>query len=302
MIDFTEIGEYGEQWELFARDFLQEIGFHIESHPDRGADGGKDILVTEDVTGTLYKGRFRWLVSCKNFAKSGKSVSEARDELNIIERLGSFRAKGFIGFYSTLASAGLNTRLRQLLDEEKISAFRIFDHKIIENYLITAGYSKLMIRYFPSSYKKIKPIHSILDEYVPLKCNLCKKDLLIDLFSKEYSANLVHIERYDEESSKTLIQEVYVACKENCDRNLSTSAETRGMTTGWTDISDLTIPIEFLRYVFAIMNNIRQGTINFTDEAFDKEKEILISIAQKVLRFTTEDERKRFNVLSSIRF
>ena len=56
------------------------------------------MLVTEETHGALFKGRFRWLVSCKHFAKSGKSINE-RDELNILERMESFCAQGFIGFY-----------------------------------------------------------------------------------------------------------------------------------------------------------------------------------------------------------
>ena len=44
MIDYCEIPSDGEIWELFARDLLEELGFIIESGPDRGADGGKDIF------------------------------------------------------------------------------------------------------------------------------------------------------------------------------------------------------------------------------------------------------------------
>jgi hypothetical protein len=141
MIDFSEISHETDQWELFARDFLQEFGLDIESPPDRGPDAGKDMLVTEETHGALFKGRFRWLVSCKHFAKSGKSINE-RDELNILERMESFCAQGFIGFYSTLASSGLNTRLCTLRDEGKIAEYRIFDHQLITNHLITVGFSK----------------------------------------------------------------------------------------------------------------------------------------------------------------
>lgn len=52
MIDFTEI-QSGEVWELFARDFLAELGLAVESPSDRGADQGKDLLVQEDRTGSL---------------------------------------------------------------------------------------------------------------------------------------------------------------------------------------------------------------------------------------------------------
>ena len=64
------------------------------------------MLISEQLKGNLNKYRFQWLVSCKHFAKSGNSVKET-DEPNILERLSSFNADGFIGFYSTLPSSGL---------------------------------------------------------------------------------------------------------------------------------------------------------------------------------------------------
>jgi hypothetical protein len=38
----------------------------------------------------------------------------------------------------------------------------------------------------------------------------------------------------------------------------------------------------------------------YSDEAYSKEKKILIKISQKVLRFTTEIERARFKELLSL--
>jgi hypothetical protein len=147
MIDFQEI-QNGETWELFARDFLTELGFYIESSPDRGSDAGKDLIVSEELKGNLGLCKFRWLVSCKNNAVSGKSVNE-EDEKNILERIESFEADGFIGVYSTLPSSALNTRLNKLRDNLKVKDFRIFDYKLIENHLIRVGYSTLLLRYFP---------------------------------------------------------------------------------------------------------------------------------------------------------
>jgi len=49
MIDFTEVSYDRDDWELFSRDFLQTIGLHIEVPPDRGADHGRDLLVTETI-------------------------------------------------------------------------------------------------------------------------------------------------------------------------------------------------------------------------------------------------------------
>jgi len=86
MIDFAEMPYTDDTWELFARDFLRERGFFIESPPDRGPDAGKDLLIIEQLKGNLNKYQFRWLVSCKHFASSGASVTE-KDEPNILERV-----------------------------------------------------------------------------------------------------------------------------------------------------------------------------------------------------------------------
>lgn len=64
MLDFTEIAD-SDTWELFARDFLSALGFVIDVEPGRGADGGKDMLVSEQLKGKLHSTKFVWLVSCK---------------------------------------------------------------------------------------------------------------------------------------------------------------------------------------------------------------------------------------------
>lgn len=49
MIDFKEIEQDGELWELFARDFLQQICYYVETTVDRGPDGKKDLIVSEPI-------------------------------------------------------------------------------------------------------------------------------------------------------------------------------------------------------------------------------------------------------------
>ena len=59
IIDFKEIPQAnianGEQdiFELFAREFFHTIGFSIIQDPDRGQDGGRDIIVSEKRTGII---------------------------------------------------------------------------------------------------------------------------------------------------------------------------------------------------------------------------------------------------------
>jgi hypothetical protein len=291
MIDFSEIPDDGEQWELFARDFLQESGFFIEQAPDRGPDGGKDLLVTERLRGNLGNYEFRWLISCKHFAKSKKSVQE-KDEINIQERLESYNADGFIGFYSTLASSGLNTRLSQLREKGKIKDYKIFDHKLIENYLLRVGYSSMMIHYMPNNYKKISPLRLVEDSYVPLKCQACGKDILETMYEKPYNGIVVFLEdRTDFYNPKYV--EVYWCCKGECDRKLRVAKESSNRITGWEDIGDLIIPVYFLDWIFSHFNGLRNSENLFSDEAFENLKLFIVAISQRVLREMTESERER---------
>lgn len=56
-LDFKEIAQgnisNGEQdsFELFAREFMELLGYEVLSGPDRGSDLGRDIIVQEARTG-----------------------------------------------------------------------------------------------------------------------------------------------------------------------------------------------------------------------------------------------------------
>jgi hypothetical protein len=113
IIDFKEIPEAhkptGDQdvFELFARDFLEALGFSIIEGPGRGIDRGRDLLVTETVGGTISTQEKIWVVSAKHKAHSGKSVTDI-DEPDPMGRVRKFKAQGFMGFYSTVPSSGLD--------------------------------------------------------------------------------------------------------------------------------------------------------------------------------------------------
>lgn len=158
IIDFKEIppgntgGEGQDEFELFGRDFLEELGFKIIQHPSRGADGKKDMIVF----GSFDENeKINWLVSCKHNAhsKSFKSVSE-EDEINPLERLKSNKCMGFIGIYSTIASSGWSERLLNLRHEIQSE---IFDHRRIEKQIVHfPERHTLFWRYFTNSYNTYK--------------------------------------------------------------------------------------------------------------------------------------------------
>ena len=162
-----------DEFELFSRDFFAYLGYKIISEPDRGQDGGKDILIQETRKGIGGETNFLWLVSCKHFAhsKSGKGTSVGvDDEINISDRVGAFKCCGFIGFYSTVVSSGLNTRLENLVEN-----FKIYHRGNIEEVLLRdQGGMQIARRYFPQSMKvwdesnNFTKNHSIIDENTEL--------------------------------------------------------------------------------------------------------------------------------------
>lgn len=165
MINFNEIplansGEGNQDsFELFARDFLKQSGYKIISEPSRGPDGGIDILLEEQRDGNSGQTTIiRWLVSCKHYSHSGQSITPSIEK-NIVDRVKAADCHGFIGFYSTISSTGLNERLQALLISSGIS-YIVFDSKKIESEIL--GYTSMeliFMRYFPESYKKWKELY-----------------------------------------------------------------------------------------------------------------------------------------------
>lgn len=155
-LDFTEIpeahkGPYRDRFEMFAREMLLSEGFRIIDHPDRGADGGRDLIVEEDRTGPGGANVVRWLVSCKHKAHSGTSVSPT-DEFNVRDRLGTHRCGGFISFYSTLPSSGLGGVLSRLRPEFE---YLQFDSEVIERKLLDTPRGRILAaRYMPKSFNE----------------------------------------------------------------------------------------------------------------------------------------------------
>lgn len=167
MIDFKEIPlantGSGEQdyFELFARDFFLQLGFKIVENPARGTDNGRDLIISE-----LFEHKIdnsiteeRWLISCKHYSMSGKSVT-AKDEPDIYDRMKSNNCTGFIGFYSTIANESLVRKLNN-------ARFIIYDNKKIESFLTSKPDLLILFKtYFPKSYDRFKKLN---EPFIPKK-------------------------------------------------------------------------------------------------------------------------------------
>jgi hypothetical protein len=163
IIDFKEIPQANtgegnqDSFEAFARDFLFVLGYEIDEGPSRGADGGKDLIVTEKMMGILSSTKIRWLVSCKHYAHSGKAIG-GNDEVDIIVRVEKFKCSGFMAFYSTLPSSGLQDTFSRLKDKMSIE---VIDGARIEHLLLNeSNLIKVAARYFPQSFRNERQLET----------------------------------------------------------------------------------------------------------------------------------------------
>jgi hypothetical protein len=183
--DFKEIptaasGAARDQFELFARDFLELLGMKTIIGPDRGPDAGRDLVMEERRVGVAGETRVRWLVSCKHKAHSGASVTPD-DESDIHDRVKTHGCRGFLGFYSTVRSSGLATKLTA--PDLRFEVETYDQAKIEKQLLAMAAGVALAKRYFPISIAAWVKEHptpaKIFREEPDLLCMACRKDLML---------------------------------------------------------------------------------------------------------------------------
>ena len=183
LIDFKEIpvskgtGTTQDVFEKFSRDFLELMGYEIISGPARGADGGIDIKVLEKRKGVGGVTEIYWLVSCKHYAHSGKSITKEIEQ-DIRDRVEKHGCNGFIGLYTTIANQSLLNSLEAL--SNKIE-YQLFDNEKIEKHIVGVHSNENMfIRFFPESYKRWKDLYYYTE---PIK-------LFSEFLEKKYSSEI----------------------------------------------------------------------------------------------------------------
>lgn len=307
ILDFKEIPEahkasgLQDTFELFARDFLAFLGYKIITDPDRGADGGVDLMVEEKRTGVGGETIIRWLVSCKHKAYSGNSVSPS-DDGNISDRVAANNCQGFIGFYSTLASSGLTGILEGLKGRTE---YQVFDKEKIERELVHSSRGlEIAERYFPNSvsnWKTENPQPAIIFADEPgLQCKVCGKELLSQ--DDKGVISLWQRIRTDYEKEPKHFEYIFWTCRGNCDRALQQfirEQTNKRLIDGWEDIGDVMMPTVFIKWVMPILNQLRSGTI-YSDQAFEDLKKFLLNVYPFACRHLTEKEKERVQSLMMI--
>ncbi|MBB1432065.1 restriction endonuclease [Pseudoalteromonas sp. SG43-4] len=155
IIDFSELGD-GQTFEYFCGAFLSKFGFIIEKNGSIGPDGGCDLIVSEP--SIVNKNvRYRWLVSCKNFSKSKKSVSANDLSLNR-GLLDKFKCHGVMVLATTQFTNGCEDNLRGIFSDIRDSFVLINCLDIEKELLRDLKYCYLLKQYFPKSYNKLVKI------------------------------------------------------------------------------------------------------------------------------------------------
>lgn len=185
-----------EEWERFAVEVIRCSGFEIETEPAYGTDGGKDFIVSHNSR--------KYIVSCKHYIKSEKHVG-IDDEKNIGDRLLQFGATGFIGFYSTEITTGLQERLNGIYGNNGYE-YRIFSSTKIVRAMQSMD-TKILQSFGLYPHKYYMNVSE--EEYKPLKCMICGKDILTDENIPRSSARLIY---YNKKKNKYICEYAY-GCK-----------------------------------------------------------------------------------------
>ncbi len=176
-LDFTSLAKDGEDFELLCRDVLESRGIDILSHPSRGPDGKKDILISISQKNLLdVSEKTIFLVQCKHYAHSGKSVLE--------KELGDFRSAclrhGADGYFLITSSIPSVTVAENLEVENKKGNLKtvIWDHAKLEEAILKSKDADIIIKKYNLNKKNetsFERIEYILASETHLPFELCDR-------------------------------------------------------------------------------------------------------------------------------
>ncbi|MCH5157242.1 MAG: restriction endonuclease [Clostridiales bacterium] len=160
MIDFKELDERGDDFELLVRELLNNKGLEVY-WSGKGPDGGKDLLCIERCQSNFKGFSRRWLVQCKHNAHSGKAVGTA--DLGVIENSCALHnADGYILVCTTYPSSTVVETLEGIERNKKIIT-TFWDYRALERQLLVPENWSLVNRFFPKSAKQLDWQISMID-------------------------------------------------------------------------------------------------------------------------------------------
>ena len=270
-VDFTEIQDPLD-WEFFAEAFFRAKGKNIIQGPSTGGDGGtgKDLIIEETLPSEFGDIKRKILVSCKHFAKSGKSVNADNEKDNILINVVAENCSGFLGFYSTAVSSPLQSKIQDLRknDRIRIDIADYYDSQSIEQFLLFKDEGNLLLKnFFPESYKKWKKLGSKDAEQNPNFNKLSEEDFKVkskDYFKKFFEGqpadwNIIRKYTFKRDSFDYVIQQL-----EANKVSLITGAGGEGKTTLLMQVGEYCFQKGFtVLYSFSSIVNLELSELKF---------------------------------------
>lgn len=150
MLNFKELAQDGQDFELLVREILFRAGFHVV-WSGRGADGGRDLVCTDTHQTILGIDQKKWLIQCKHFAHSGRSVGVA-DLDDIVTSAVQHKCTGYLLACSTFPSSAVVQRLEGIAaNADSRMSTNYWDAVQIERQLATPQMWRVAQRFFPDS-------------------------------------------------------------------------------------------------------------------------------------------------------
>ena len=154
-------------------------------------------------------------------------------------------------------------------------------------------------RFFPVSFRsweKENPgIAKLFADAPVLDCWHCEGSLL---HPKPHGIVVIWTSLSEAKSQKE-IRELYWCCKGRCDDALRQRYSSEEVVDGWEDISDIVVPIAYIRFIMAALNQFQRGE-TMSEDAFKNYKRLLLNLYPLVARDMTSIERKRISLLSTV--
>jgi|GEM_PF-5000611 len=170
ILDFRELSASNSPAGEDLEGLIRELGKLLGLNPEwsgRGADQGRDLFFTEIRKGALGSLNSRWLVSCKDFAKSGRSVSET-DVGSVSDKIAQHKADGFLLATTTTVSTGLKSLLDGL-NEQGVVETIVWDRHELEQLLLRDANVGLVKRFLPASYAAYQRLSNLPQTLESLK-------------------------------------------------------------------------------------------------------------------------------------
>jgi hypothetical protein len=159
-IDFTELcGEVeGEALEQLVRALGESLGYQVE-WSGRGADQGKDLTFVQEVRGPLTVS-IRWLVSCKDLAKSNRVVQESKDlPRDLRGKLQQHDAGAFLLVTTSTVGTAAMSSLRCIPDQTGRPFVQVWDAAILRQLLLQ--HEAVLRAFLPHSYRRLRELEGV---------------------------------------------------------------------------------------------------------------------------------------------